>query len=129
MASLTMITSPLTDVLCADPLYGNVYKTLLSGGSWYDADQQYWRIRYEGMAEELGSVLLLKPSKSAQEKAQTLLGDLRAAAASLACSPEIDLSIAQIEQIVALWVPKKEEKKAVKRPRNAFDLLDSSEEE
>jgi hypothetical protein len=128
MASLSATRSPVTDLLCADPLYGTVYTTLLSGGSWYEADQQYWQIRYELMAEELGALLLLKPSKAVQEKAQTLLGDLRAAAASLACSPEINLSVSQIEQIMAQWVPKSKSK-SVKRPRNAFDALDDSEEE
>lgn len=110
----------LNQILCSDPIYGSVYSTLLSGGSWYEADQQYWRLRYDQMAEELGSLLLTKPTKAAQERALQILGDLRAAAAQLPCNPTIERSVNEIAQIVAQWVPKT----PLKRSRNLFDALE-----
>jgi len=120
---------PLKEILCADPMYGSVYQTLFQGGSWYDADQAYWRIRYEAMAEELGALLMAKPTKVTKEKALVLLGDLQAAAAQMPSYLDITTSLAQIEAVVKNWLPPQASgPKPVKRSKNAFDLLGGEEE-
>jgi len=63
----------LSELLCSDPVYGDVSRILLSGGSWYDADQLYWQIRQDLLANELVALLKGKPSKSAQAKVSDLL--------------------------------------------------------
>lgn len=128
MSSIVQIT-PLKDSLCADPLYGSVYQTLLQGGSWYDADQAYWRIRYESMAEELGTLLMSKPTKVTQAKALALLGDLQAASAQMPSYQDISTSLNQIEAVVKSWLPEASGPKPAKRSKNAFDLLGDDEEE
>ncbi len=121
---------PLKDSLCADPVYGSVYQILFQGGSWYDADQAYWRIRYESMAEELGTLLVNKPTKSTKEKAMALLGDLQAASAQLPSYTDITTSLTQIEAVVKAWAPPPSSgPKPAKRSKNAFDLLGEDEEE
>ena len=121
---------PLKESLCADPVYGSVYQTLFQGGSWYDADQVYWRIRYESMAEELGALLISKPTKATKEKAMTLLGDLQAASAQMPSYKDIATSLAQIEQVVKAWAPPPSSgPKSTKQSKNAFDVLGDEQEE
>lgn len=132
MAVQISSSSNINDVLCADPMYGCVSEMLMNGGSWFEADQMYWRLRQQHVCSELKKLLENRATKSAITSAEELLQELQE------CSKQLLYNIAEngklfarAEELVKSWAPeKKTVAVVVKRvSKNNFTLLDDSEEE
>jgi hypothetical protein len=100
MASL----APLTASLINDPMYGGVYKKMLDGGSWFDADQDFWNIRSSELYVELVAVLNHKATKASVEKANSLLAGLENCARQIVAET-LTPSILLLKARVQAWTP------------------------
>ena len=119
----------LLDIFCQDPVFGSVDRYLINGGSWYEADQMYWRMIQRQAVDGLRKVTMAKPTKSNQEKAETYLNSLKDTSSQLFPTEDSMAIFHQADSVVKNWVPPM--KTAVAPKNNVFALLgaDSEEEE
>ena len=114
-------------MLCADPLYGNIYRHLFNGGSWYEADQMHWRIVQQHAAMGLQELIESKPTKSNQDKAQTFLGQLKETTVQLLPQSDSMKVFLEAEQVVKTWTPAAKTLQKTQDKANKFALLDDDE--
>jgi hypothetical protein len=118
----------LQQSLCADPINGGIYRHLFNGGSWFEADQMYWRVRQEEALASLKALVEEKASKSNKTKAAADLAVLKEAAAQLLPTQDSLAAFQAAETIVKTWeTPKVLPKTANAKGKNAFSLLDDDE--
>lgn len=116
------------EIFCQDPVFGSIDRYLINGGSWYEADQMYWRIIQKQAVTALGEITAAKPSKANQEKAQTYLGQLKETTTQLFPTEHSTKVFEQAEQVVKKWSPAPKASKP--KGTNVFAALgDESEEE
>lgn len=124
-----MATINIPDMLCADPLYGSVYRMLFNGGSWYEADQMYWRILQKQATLGLQEIVKTKPTANNREKAETLLGKLKETTTQLWPQEDSMAVFQRAEQVVKLWTPAaKATVVKTQHKNNTFALLGDDEE-
>ncbi len=130
MATQTVTTINLQETLCAHPDHGAIYRMLFNGGSWYEADQMHWRFVQQRAITGLQEVVKTKPTKGNQEKAQTLLGELKETTVQLLPQSDSMKVFQHAEEVVKTWTPaaKAPAKAQTKGTGNAFALLDDDEE-
>jgi len=122
----TFTNTPLTDALCADPAGGHIFKHLLNGGSWFEADQMHWRLLRDQALAELGPLLGKKPTASHVEKAKQLLALLQESAKQLIADNNTAAVTKKAETLVTAW----SKPKVLTRTTNAFGaLVEDSDEE
>lgn len=127
MATTTL--SALDTILCADPVYGDVHRYLINGGSWYEADQMHWRILQKIALKGLCDVTAGKSTKANQEKAAALLGQLKETTTQLFPNEDSMAVFLKAESIVKAWAPPpKAAVKAAVKTGNVFAALDDDEE-
>jgi hypothetical protein len=109
-----------------DPVYGDIYQILQRNylGSWGDACFLYDQIRRDAIWTELTGLITARPTKTAAQRAQELLEELKNVDNS---------SMPKAESVVRTWAPPAKAKTAAstaKAPTNAFATLceDSDEE-
>jgi hypothetical protein len=131
MASL-IANVDLKSTLCADPVYGAVYKHLFNGGSWFEADQMEWRINQALALQELKTLVSGKPTKANQEKATVALGRLEESCKQLVPPDHAMAAFHNVEAIVKTWAPPPAVTVVTKKPKkgtNVFAALGDSDEE
>lgn len=105
MATTTNTSVNLKDVLCADPLSGDIYKHLFQGGSWFEADQMHWRLQQQMALKGLTEVVKTKPTKINKEKAALHLSDLRETVTQLLPQNDSLAVFKQADRVVQAWAP------------------------
>lgn len=129
MATTTDTFIDINTMLCADPVFGCVHSHLINGGSWYEADQMYWRILQKQALLGLEELTKTKSTKSSQEKAKTLLGHLEQTSTQLFPNDKSTAIFKQAEAVVQVWAPPpKAAPKAAVKTSNAFAAFDDDEE-
>lgn len=132
MATQTTTSVNLLDMFCQDPVFGCVDRYLMNGGSWYEADQMYWRIIQARAVEGLRDLTAAKPSKSNQEKAAVFLADLKDTTTQLLPTDASALVFQRADQVVKTWAPPPKAaaaKASGKTTSNTFALLDADSDE
>ena len=127
MATQTTSSVNLMELFCQDPVFGSIDRYLINGGSWYEADQMYWRIIQNRAVTALGEITAAKPSKGNQEKAQTYLGQLKETTTQLFPTEHSTKVFQQADQVVKKWSPAPKASKP--KSTNVFAAFDESEEE
>jgi bacterioferritin-associated ferredoxin len=122
-------TINLREILCSDPNYGGVYRMLFNGGSWYEADQMYWRILQQRATIDLQEIIKAKPTASNCEKAQGFLTTLKGTTTQLSPQNDCGEVVQWAEQVVKAWAPAaKAPTVKIQHKKNSFALLDDDEE-
>lgn len=134
MATQTTSSVNLMEIFCQDPVFGSIDRYLLNGGSWYEADQMYWRIIQKRAVEQLGELTAAKPTKSNQEKADTYLKQLKETTTQLLPQEDSLAVFQRADAIVKTWSPAAAaaaapKAKAKAKTMNSFALLDEESEE
>ena len=127
MATQTTSSVNLMELFCQDPVFGSIDRYLLNSGSWYEADQMYWRIIQNRAVTALGEITAAKPSKGNQEKAQAYLGQLKETTTQLFPQQDSAAVFAEAEQAVKTWAPALDAAKP--KRTNMFAALDDESEE
>lgn len=117
----------LKEVLCADPVHGASYRSLLNGGSWFEADQSYWKIQQERAMGNLSQLMEAKASKSNVARAESWLVELKEAAGQIVPVENSMAFFTQTEKIVKTWEAPPSKKMVSKT--NAFAVLGDEDEE
>jgi hypothetical protein len=127
--TMSVSTINLSEKLFADPEYGEVYRSLFNGGSWFAADQAYWGILQQTAANALSELVETKPSSYNLGKAEALLEQMKEASSQLV-PPEISMSaFFYTEAVVKTWsAPLKKKSAVTVKNDNAFSALDSEDE-
>jgi hypothetical protein len=118
----------LLEMVCQDPIFGPVDRYLMTGGSWFEADQMHWHLLQRQAIEGLCSLTADKPTKSNQERAELLLNHLKESSTQLFPTQSSLAIYLKAESMVKSWVPPVKAKTARKRKHNSFSALDSEEE-
>ena len=122
----TFTKTPLTDALCADPAGGHIFRYLLNGGSWYEADQMHWRLVRDHALAQLDPLLGKKPTGAHVARAKELLALLHECARQLVADSDSAFVAKKAETLVQAW----SKPKASVNTTNAFNaLVEDSEEE
>ena len=119
----------LLDIFSKDPVLRSVDSYLMSGGSWFEADQMYWQIIQQEAVEGLREVTAAKPTKSNQERAERLLNDLKSTTSQLFPTKHSLLVFQQADALVKSWAQNAKAASAKKGKRNAFAALHEVSEE
>lgn len=119
----------LLDIFSKDPVLRSVDSYLMSGGSWFEADQMYWQIIQQEAVEGLREVTAAKPTKSNQERAERLLNDLKSTTSQLFPTKHSLLVFQQAEALVKSWAQNAKAASVKKGKRNAFAALHEVSEE
>lgn len=90
-----------------DSVFGSIDRYLLNGGSWYEADQMYWRIIQKRAVEQLGELTAAKPTKSNQEKADSYLEQLKETTTQLLPKDHSVAVFQRAQEVVKTWAPPK----------------------
>ena len=118
----------LLDIFSKDPDFGSVSRYLMSGGSWFEADQMYWAIIQQQALEGLREVTAAKPTKSNQERAEELLNNLKSTTSQLYPTKHSLSVFQQADALVKTWAPPKTAS-AKKGKHNTFAVLHEVSEE
>ena len=94
----------LTAALVNDPVYGHLYKKMLDGGSWFDADQEFWMIRYDQTVPALTALLATKATKANVEKANAYLSVLEACCQNVVAHGK-GPAVEALKARVKVWTP------------------------
>ena len=133
MASQTTSSVNLLDIFCQDPVFGSIDRYLVSGGSWFEADQMYWRTIQQKAVEGLRDITVVKATKSNQERAENLLNQLKDSSTQLFPTENSMAVFQRANSVVQAWSPPTKTPVAVpvagKSQRNTFALLDADSEE
>jgi threonyl-tRNA synthetase len=129
MATQTSNSVNLLDILCQDPVFGSIDRYLQNGGSWYEADQMYWRIIQKQAFEQLRELTAAKPTKSNQEKAQSYLEQLKETTTQLLPKDHSVAVFQRADQAVKTWAPPKAAPKKKIATMNVFAALNEDSEE
>lgn len=122
----TFTNTPLTDALCADPAGGHIFKYLLSGGSWFEADQMHWRLVRDQAFVELKTLLTKEPTASHVERSKELMANLQYASKQLVADEVTALQVKKADILVTAW----SKPKVSTTTTNVFNaLVDDSDEE
>jgi hypothetical protein len=115
----------LSQQLFADPEFGEIYRSLFSGGSWFAADQAFWEIQQKKAFSALGELVETKPSPYNVSRAEALLAQLQEASSQIVPPESSMVAFTQTEAIVKTWSAPA----MAKRPKtdNAFSVLDDDE--
>lgn len=102
---------------------------LFNGGSWYEADQMYWRILQNQVTLGLQEIVKTKPTTNNREKAETLLGKLKETTTQLWPQEDSMAVFQRVEQVVKVWTPApKTTVVKTQHKNNTFALLGDDEE-
>lgn len=125
MATTDNISIPT--LLCADPNGGHIFKYLLNGGSWFEADQMHWRLVRDQTFAELRTVLAKKPTVSHVARAKELMATLHEVSKQLICDDATVQNVKKAEPLVTGW---SKPKGSVSTKANVFSaLVEDSDEE
>lgn len=116
----------LSEILCADPFGGHIFRHLLNGGSWFEADQMHWRLVRDRSLTELSTLLLKKPRGAHVERAKELLANLQEASRQLVGDAPTVAVTKKVEGLIATW---SKPKASVAHTNTFTALLDDSDEE
>jgi hypothetical protein len=118
----------LPEKLFADPEYGQIYRSLFNGGSWFLADQAFWEIQQQKATKGLGELVEMKPSSHNVGRAEALLAQLKEASVQIVPPESSMVAFTQTETIVKAWSASAVKKSAAKaKTDNAFSVLDDDE--
>lgn len=131
MATQTTTSVNLLDIFAQDPVFGCVDRYLVNGGSWYEADQMYWRMMQKRAVEGIQELTAAKPTKSNQEKAEGFLQHLKESSTQLFPMQESMAVFQRADSVVKTWAPppKTAPPKVAGIKSNSFALLDADSEE
>jgi hypothetical protein len=119
----------LLDIFSKDPVLRSVDSYLMSGGSWFEADQMYWQIIQQDAVEGLREVTAAKPTKSNQERAEGLLNELKSTTSQLYPTKHSLLVFQQADALVNTWAQNSKAASAKKGKHNTFAVLHEVSEE
>jgi hypothetical protein len=120
------VSVSLPELLCAEPSGGHIFRHLLNGGSWFEADQMHWRVVRDQSLTEVSTLLTKKPTVANVERAKQLLSNLQEASKQLVCDAPTVAVTKKVEGLIATW----SKPKAKAKNTNAFTaLLEDSDEE
>lgn len=123
----TMANINLNEIFCADPIHGASYRSLLNGGSWFEADQAYWKVQQQKTMSNLGQLIEAKATKTNVARAESWLLELKESAAQIVPMDDGRTLFEQTEKIVKTWEAPPNKKTVTKT--NVFALLDNDDEE
>ena len=137
MTTQTTTSVNLLEMFAQDPVFGCVDRYLLRGGSWYEADQMYWRILQKRAVEGIQELTAAKHTKSNQEKAEAFLKHLKESSSQLFPTQDSMAVFQRADSVVKTWAPPAKTPAAPKAAGagkstgNSFALLgaDSEDEE
>jgi len=118
----------LTASLINDPVYGHIYKKMFDGGSWFDADQEFWQIRASEIIVDLIALLSQKSTKAHVEKATTLLSALENCARQIV-SEALGPQILAFQAKIKAWTPPPPAPSRAPLRNNFAALAESDDEE
>jgi hypothetical protein len=106
--SSTLKTDLMASV-CADPTWGPLYRIFRDGdyiGSWYDADQMYWRIARDNAAKHIGELVTREPTPDAVTEALAFAETLtRAQREYHTRARDVDYAFLDPTSIIQTWAP------------------------
>ncbi len=115
----------LSEKLFADPEYGEVYRSLFNGGSWFAADQAFWEIQQQKAFNALGELVKTKPSPYNVSRAEAVLAQLQEASSQIVPPENSMVAFTQTEAIMKTWsAPLKKKSAVTVKNDNAFSALD-----
>ncbi len=116
----------LRSIMCSDPTEGPVYQLLFNGGSWFEAEQMFWRLSHSRLREELTTLTRGKATKGNAERAKMLLASLKEATKQLVASREHLTAYNQAEAFVTKWSARS---RPASKGKGFAALAEESEEE
>jgi hypothetical protein len=129
MATQASSSVNILDMFCQDPVFGSIDRYLMKGGSWYEADQMYWRIIQKRAVEQLGEITDSKPSNKNKEKAASLLQQLKETTVQLLPKEDSMAVFQRADEVVKKWTPTKAAPKAKTASTNIFAAFGEESDE